>query len=157
VNFSLNAGECLVVRSRAVGETYWPEKSDSLGGGIFQTTDLAELKGGQVYLRGRSGDLINVAGRKISPEIIEHALLAHPQVRDCLVFGAPSRDEERTETIVAVAVSSAGELELKKFLLTKLPAWQVPREWLFVDSLSADARGKISRAEWRKRFAPQRV
>jgi acyl-CoA synthetase (AMP-forming)/AMP-acid ligase II len=58
---------------------------------------------------------------------------------------------------VAVVISSAGKPELKNFLLTKLPAWQVPREWLFVDSLSADARGKISRTEWRKRFAPQRV
>jgi acyl-coenzyme A synthetase/AMP-(fatty) acid ligase len=152
VDLSVNAGGCLVVRSRAVAETYWPEKSDSLGGGIFQTTDLAELKDDRVYLRGRSGDLINVAGRKISPEIIEHALSVHPQVRDCLVFGAPSRDEERMETIVAVVISSAGEPELKNFLLTKLPAWQVPREWLFVDSLSADARGKISRAEWRKRI-----
>jgi acyl-coenzyme A synthetase/AMP-(fatty) acid ligase len=157
VNLSVNADGCLVVRSRAVAETYWPGKLDSLGGGIFQTTDLAELKGGEVYLRGRSGDLINVAGRKISPEIIEHALSAHPQVRDCLVFGAPSRDAERMETIVVVVISSAGKPELKNFLLTKLPAWQVPREWLFVDSLSADARGKISRAEWRKRFAPQHV
>jgi len=28
----------------------------------------------------------------------------------------------------------------------------LPREWRFVDSLSTNVRGKISRAEWRKRF-----
>jgi acyl-coenzyme A synthetase/AMP-(fatty) acid ligase len=102
VNLSLNNDGCLVVRSRAVAETYWPEKSDSLGGGIFQTSDLAELKDGAVFLRGRLGDQINVAGRKVSPETVEHALLAHPQVRECLIFGAPSRDAERTDIIVAV-------------------------------------------------------
>jgi acyl-coenzyme A synthetase/AMP-(fatty) acid ligase len=153
VNLSVNDKGCLVVRSRAVAETYWPEKSDLLGGGIFQTGDLAELKDGHVFLRGRMGDQINVAGRKISPETIEHALLAHPQVRECLVFGAPNRDAERMEMVVTVVVSDAKESELKKFLLGKLPAWQVPREWHFVESLSANARGKVSRAEWRRRLA----
>ncbi|HEY1490563.1 MAG TPA: fatty acid--CoA ligase family protein [Verrucomicrobiae bacterium] len=153
VNLSLNADGCLVVRSRAVAETYWPEKSDTLGDGIFQTSDLAELKGVSVFLRGRLGDQINVAGRKVLPESIERALLAHPQVRECLVFGVPSRDAERTEIIVAVVASNAKETELKHFLLQTLPAWQVPREWHFGDSLSTNARGKISRAEWRRQFA----
>jgi len=152
VNLSLNDHGCLVVRSRAVGETYWPDKLDSLGGGIFQTSDLAELKDGRVFLRGRLGDQINIAGRKVSPEAVERALLAHPQVRECLVFGAPSRDAERTELVVAVVVSNAKQNELKQFLLERLPAWQVPREWHFADSLSTNARGKISRAEWRRRF-----
>ena len=152
VNLSLNGEGCLVVRSRAVAETYWPEESDSLGGGIFQTSDLAELKSGQVFLRGRRGDQINVAGRKISPETIERALLAHPRVRECLVFGVPSRVAGRTESIIAVVASNVTEAELKNFLLQSLPAWQVPREWIFVGSLPVNARGKISRAEWRQRL-----
>jgi long-chain acyl-CoA synthetase len=157
VNLSLNDNSCLIIRSRAVAETYWPEKSDSLGGGIFQTGDLAELKGGSVFLRGRLGDQINVAGRKISPETIERALLANPKVRECLVFGAPSNDAQRTDIIVAVVVSGATENELKQFLLQTLPAWQVPREWKFVGSLSTNARGKISRAEWHAAFARERT
>jgi acyl-coenzyme A synthetase/AMP-(fatty) acid ligase len=157
VNLTINGNGCLVVRSRAVAETYWPEKSDSLGGGIFQTSDLAELKDGKVLLRGRLNDLINVAGRKISPETIERALLSNPKVRECLVFGLPSRDSERTEIIVAVIVAGTTENELKKFLLETLPAWQVPREWKFVESLSVNARGKISRADWRALFIRERT
>ncbi|MFZ0829084.1 MAG: fatty acid--CoA ligase family protein [Verrucomicrobiia bacterium] len=150
VNLSLNEQGCLVVRSRAVAETYWPGELNSLGGGVFQSGDLAELKQGAVFLQGRLGDQINIAGRKLSPETVERALLAHPQVRECLVLGVPSHDEERTETIVAVIVGRAAEKELKHFLLQTLPAWQVPREWRFVESLSANARGKLSRAEWRR-------
>jgi long-chain acyl-CoA synthetase len=152
VHVLLNGDGCLVVRSRAVAATYWPEKSDSLHGGIFQTNDLAELKNGMVFLRGRLGDQINIAGRKLSPETVERALLAHPQVRDCLVFGVPDHDAERGETIAAVVASRASESDLKKFLLQSLPAWQVPREWHFVDSLPMNARGKTSRSEWRNRF-----
>ena len=153
VNLSVNADGCLTVQSRAVAETYWPAKSASLGGGIFQTSDLAEIKDEQVFLRGRLGDQINVAGRKASPETIERALLAHPQVRECLVFGAPSRDAERLEIIVAIVVADIGKPALKQFLLEKLPAWQVPREWRFVEALQAGPRGKVSRVEWRRRFA----
>jgi len=155
VDLSLNAGGCLVVRSRAVAETYWPEKSGSLKEGVFQTSDLAELKDGQVFLHGRLGDQINLAGRKLSPETVERALLAHPQVRECLILGVPERAAGRTESIVAVVVGDALEKDLKLFLLQMLPAWQVPREWHFVDSISTSARGKISRAEWRKYFAAE--
>jgi acyl-CoA synthetase (AMP-forming)/AMP-acid ligase II len=31
-------------------------------------------------------------------------------------------------------------------------AWQVPREFWFIDSLAANQRGKLSRVEWRKKF-----
>ena len=153
VNLSVNEDGCLTVRSGAVAETYWPEEADSPGGGVFHTSDLAELKEGLVYLRGRRDDQINVAGRKVSPETIERACLANPGVRECLVFGAPSREEERSEIIVAVVAGEASEGELRQYLLQTLPAWQVPRQWRFVKTLPASARGKLSRQEWRRRFA----
>ena len=159
-NVSLELGDdgCLRVRSRAVGETYWPKPSPELAAGCFRTSDLAEIRDGQVYIRGRAGDQINVAGRKLSPETIEKILLGHPDVRECLVFGAPSMDAERTETIVACIVADApadGE-SLKQFLLEKMPAWQIPREWMFVKSIEANLRGKLPRAEWRRKFLEQR-
>ncbi len=159
-NVSLDVGGdgCLQVRGRAVGETYWPEPAPELADGCFRTSDLAEIRDGLVYMRGRAGDQINVAGRKLSPETIEKILLGHPDVRECLVFGVPSKDAERTETIVACIVADAladGEL-LKQFLLEKLPAWQIPREWMFVKSIEANLRGKLPRAEWRRKFLEQR-
>ena len=131
----------------------------TLGNGCFRTSDLAEIFGGLVYLRGRAGDQINVAGRKVSPETIERVLLKHPLVSECLVFGVPSRDRERTEEIVAYVVPAApatGEV-LKQFLLELLPAWQIPREWRFVESLAANRLGKVSRAAWRGKFLASRL
>jgi long-chain acyl-CoA synthetase len=155
-NVSLTIGDdgCLEVRSQAVGQTYWPEPGARLAGGVFRTNDLAEISGGLVYFRGRAGDQMNVAGRKVSPESIEKILLTHPGVRECVVFGVPSADDKRGETIVAcvaATTSVAGET-LKQFLLAQLPAWQVPREWWLVESLFASQRGKLSRVEWRKRY-----
>jgi acyl-CoA synthetase (AMP-forming)/AMP-acid ligase II len=155
VQLSVNEEGCLEVRSRAVGETYWPERNENLVNRCYRTRDLAELKNGLVFLRGRASDLINVAGRKVSPESVERVLLTHPDVRDCLVFGAPSERDERGETIVAVVAGRRAVTsdELKQFLIKQLAAWQVPREWLLVDSLEVNQRGKLSRADWRRRFS----
>jgi acyl-CoA synthetase (AMP-forming)/AMP-acid ligase II len=204
VSLSVANDGCMEVRSRAVTEGYWwgetgepvgrvtpcapsvasagsgvPALPETLGGGCFRTSDLAEISAGLVYLRGRAGDQINVAGRKVSPETIEQALLKHPQVSECLVFGVPSPDTrvgERNEEIVAVVVSgrarhsvravavqySVGtqrtdapcqkEETLRPFVLETLPAWQVPRRWWFVDRLQTNSRGKVSRVEWRLRY-----
>jgi fatty-acyl-CoA synthase len=141
-----------------VGETYWPEPEETLSHGCFQTCDLAELKEGEVCLRGRNNDHINVAGRKVSPAIIEQALREHEAVNECLVFSVPSGDADRIDLIVACVAADRRDLagELKQFLLQKLPGWQVPREWWFVDSLGTDAGGKASRAQWRRDFLAHR-
>jgi long-chain acyl-CoA synthetase len=154
VQVALDENGCVEVRSRAVGQTYWPEPEDTLGEGRFRTTDLGEVREGWVFLRGRLSDQINVAGRKVLPAGIERVLASHTAVRECLVFGVPSRDTDRAEVIVA-CISTAAPVtagDLKQFLLAKLPAWQVPREWCFVPSLEANLRGKVPRAEWRRRF-----
>jgi len=148
----------LRVRSGAVGETYWPVKEDALAPGMFRTGDFAEVNGGEVHLHGRADDHINVAGRKVLPAVIEEALLEHDAVDDCLVFGIPSGNADRVDLIVACVDANKDGVkeELKQFLLQKLPGWQVPREWWFVDSLARNGHGKPSRAEWRKSFLESR-
>ena len=154
VTLSINDDGCLEVRSAAAGQTYWPAPEANLGHGCYRTSDLAEIRQGLVFLRGRASDQINVAGRKVSPEAIERVLSQHPLVRECLVFGAPDAANGRGEIIVAcvVAADGANVEALKQFLLGQVPAWQTPREWRFVDSLSPNQRGKLSRAEWRARL-----
>lgn len=158
VSVTINEAECLEVRGQNVGETYWPEASSSLQAGVYRTTDLAELRAGKVWLRGRASDVINVAGRKIAPETIERTLAGCPGVRECVVFGIPSSDLQRGDTIVA-CVAAQTEITsemLRTYLLQRSEAWQVPRVFWMVDTLGTNHRGKISRAEWRARFLAER-
>jgi acyl-coenzyme A synthetase/AMP-(fatty) acid ligase len=160
VNVEIGNDGSLRVRSRAVGESYWPEPEEALGQGAFRTCDLAELRDGEICLRGRTNDQINVAGRKVSPAIIEQALREHEAVAECIVFGVPSRNADRIDIIVACVKADrrSTKNELKQFLLQKLPSWQVPREWCFVDSLGIDGHGmKIARAQWRRIFLENRA
>ncbi|MGH7941033.1 MAG: class I adenylate-forming enzyme family protein [Limisphaerales bacterium] len=148
----------LRVYGPSVGQTYWPKKEQALGAGMFQTGDFAEINEGHIHLRGRADDHINVAGRKVLPTVIENALLQHESVKDCVVFGVPSANADRVDLIVAcINVHRHGvKEELKQFLLQKLPGWQVPREWWFVDTLERNAHGKPSRAQFRRSFLENR-
>ncbi|MBI3870510.1 MAG: long-chain fatty acid--CoA ligase [Verrucomicrobia bacterium] len=154
VHLSISEEGCLEVRGQAVGASYWPTPEKRLRDEHFCASDLVELRDGGVYLRGRLDDQINVAGRKVDPGAIESAMLQHPLVTHCLVWGTPNQRGDRGEIIVAcyVARSSVTREELRSFLLERLPAWQLPREWWAVDSLQTNERGKISRTEWRQRY-----
>lgn len=159
VLLSVNADGCLEVRGKAVGSGYHPAEPERLSNGSFTTSDLSEIRDGVVCLLGRVSDVINVAGRKVSPEAIEQALASHPAVSTCLVFGVPSEDISRGENIIVTLRLSEniGIETLRQHLLTRLAAWQLPREWVVTDELTANVRGKISRTEWRKRWLDQKV
>lgn len=157
-NVSLSESGTLIVSGDSVAEGYWPEPSPNLGRRRFETTDLAEIVNGAIFLRGRAGDLINVAGRKVLPETIEAALRNHSEIEECVVFGVPEKIGDRMDSIAACIHPrhEVGISELVQFLSAKLPAWQIPRQWWFTSELGPNQRGKISRAHWRERFIRER-
>lgn len=152
VGLSVDDDGLLVVRSPAVARGYFPASDDSLHGGTFRTSDLATLGAdGVLRLRGRAGDLVNVAGRKVRPEAVEQAVLQHPAVADALAFGVP--DPSGRGEAVGLVVCPRGPLDesaLRAFLAARLQPWELPRRWWFRDSLAVDGRGKRSRTAWRQ-------
>jgi long-chain acyl-CoA synthetase len=157
VALEVNEEGCMEVRGANVGLTYWPDASEELADGIFRTRDLAQLRDGNVWLTGRAGDRINVAGRKISPEAVERVLGAHPAVRECVVFGVPEASAGRGETVVAAVVlrEPAQLEEVRRHAQANLPGWEIPREWWRLDELPVNERGKIPRAEMGRRYLEQ--
>jgi len=149
---------CLIVRSQAVGERYWPGGDNSLGHGRFLTSDLVELRESSVLMRGRLSDAINIAGRKLNPSEVEAALLTHPSVKYCVVFGVPSADASRCEEpVVCLNINAPVTAEeLTHWLGTRLQTWQMPRRFWFTQDLHPNARGKFSRPEWRTRWLNNR-
>lgn len=146
---------CLDICGPNVATGYWPDAVPTLSGGVYHASDLVEIRGGQVFLLGRAGDVINVAGRKVAPETVESALLEHPLVREAVVLGLPV-DGGRENAIAAVVLCSqpVAEGELRQFLMERLPAWQVPRHWRVAEASLTNARGKISRAALRQSWVP---
>ena len=156
VRLSLSDSGTLIIEGSAVAETYFPDPQPTLHASRFETTDLAELRDNLVFLHGRASDLLNIAGRKASPESIESILRTHPAVVECIVFGIQNTDNhaDRADTVVAAlnTKTSVPIPDLTNFLSQRLPAWQIPRRWWFTSDLAPNQRGKISRAEWKRRY-----
>lgn len=155
VEIEPRGGGEFLVRSAAVGIGYFPQASPDLAEGVFKPADLIEKTSRGWKLSGRRTEVINVGGKKVSPHEVERVLLAHPSVREAVVFGA--RDEARSESVCAcVVLGEGGDVAtLRTHCARLLAAWQVPRTIIPLAEIPVNSRGKVSRRELAERFGAQ--
>lgn len=103
---------------------------------------------GYLYLTDRKAFTIISGGVNVYPQEVENLLLAHPQVMDAAVFGAP--DEEMGEKVVAVVqpvhMTDAGSKlaeELIAFARAHLSHVKVPKVIDFTPELPRHPNGKL--------------
>ncbi len=88
---TLESGE-LVVRGANVMLGYWRNDDATRASldpdGWLHTGDLAEIRGGKIYIRGRAKDiLVMSSGEKLSPQDVELALLHDPVFEQVMLVG----------------------------------------------------------------------
>ena len=105
---------------------------------------------GRFHFAARLDDLIVSAGYNIAGPEVEAALLAHPDVAECAVVGAP--DERRGQIVVAHVVPREGVQpgdalaeRLQAHVKTSLAPYKYPRAVRFTDVLPKTPTGKIQR------------
>ncbi|MFE5699033.1 AMP-binding protein [Rhodococcus koreensis] len=82
-------------------EAYW-----SAFPGMWRHGDYALVDDdGQWYIRGRSDDVMNVAGKRLAPAEVEAVLTAHPAVSEAAAVGVP--DPKKGEAVWAFWVPRA--------------------------------------------------
>jgi len=145
------------IKGPNVFKEYWGKQKateESFVDGWFKTGDVAEIADGYYKILGRnSTDIIKSGGYKLSALEIEEVLRTHPGVSDCSVIGLP--DEEWGEVVAAVVILSDKNTSsdtLNQFMRTKMPAYRVPRKYLFVEELPRNAMGKVTKNELKKLF-----
>jgi len=129
--------------------------------GFTSIGDMARLDDeGFVYLAGRRDDVINTGGIKVHPEKIEAVLLAHPAIRDVVVFGMADREWGEKVHAVVEPVDPAAPPDLAALRLHctgLLTAAELPKSLTILLPLPRDGFGKVMRravrarieAEWR--------
>jgi acyl-coenzyme A synthetase/AMP-(fatty) acid ligase len=147
------AGGEIRVHSAAVGLGILPfSPEDGLAGGVFRPADLLEETASGWRITGRRTDVINVGGKKVSPAEVESVLLAHPAVREAVVFGTSAASRTQAVCACVVADGEVSEAALRAHCAERLASWQVPRTITRLDNMPVNARGKISRRELAERF-----
>ena len=124
--------------------------AEAIKDGWLYTGDIGKVdEEGDLFLIGRSKEVIIVKGQNVYPSDIEEVLYTHPKVAEAAVVGIP--DEIRGETIRAIISLKEGEVateqEIKHFCREHMADYKVPRQVGFMDSLPKTAAGKIDKEE----------
>lgn len=124
--------------------------------GWFGTGDLGYVdEDGYLFLSGRTKDLINRGGFKVSPAEVDSVLLGHPAVFDAVTFSVahPTLGEDVVAAVVPRASHGLTPQELRDHALERLTAFKVPTRIVVVDSIPRTALGKVRRRELGALFA----
>jgi propionyl-CoA synthetase len=125
--------------------------------GWYRTGDAGVIDAdGDVWVMGRTDDIINVAGHRLSTGSMEEVLASHQDVAECAVVGA--RDELKGQTPIGLVVLKSGVNRPEAEIAAELVA--LVRERIGPVAAFKDARvvarlpktrsGKILRASIRK-------
>jgi len=125
--------------------------------GWYRTGDAGEVDvDGDVWIMGRTDDLINVAGHRLSTGQMEEILSGHPDIAECAVIGAA--DDLKGQTPLGFVVLKAGVdrpsheivAELVKRVRETLGPVAAFKDALVVPRLPKTRSGKILRASIRR-------
>ena len=128
-------------------ETYWSR----WGKDIYVVGDAAKVDGdGYFWIVGRTDDVINVSGHRMSTMEIESALVSHENVAEAAVIG--QTDEDTGQAICAFVTCEGGadppegfEQELREHVAQKIGKLARPKRIIWADDLPKTRSGKIMR------------
>ena len=114
------------------------------------TSDLGSIDSeGYLTVVGRTKELINRGGEKISPYEVERALLLHPSVKEAAAFSVPHPrlGENVAAAVVLNPETNPSTQDIKTFLADRLAPFKIPQHVFVVPQLLKGATGKVSRSE----------
>jgi acetyl-CoA synthetase len=129
-------------------ETYWSK----YGKDIYNVGDAAKIDSdGYFWIVGRTDDVINVSGHRMSTMEIESAIVSHEKVAEAACIGA--KDEDTGQAVVAFVTleGRAGEgdddmvQEIRDHVADKIGKLARPKRIVWADDLPKTRSGKIMR------------
>lgn len=154
-------GEIIVdIHSPEAFKGYWnlPEYTKkSVREGWYFTGDLGYTdEDGDLFVIGRTDEMILSGGENIYPQEIESVLNEHPKVEEAVVIG--EEDERWGQIVVAYIVPSDRSVtiqELDQYCKTnpRLSNFKRPRKYVLLSSIPKTTVGKIMRQQLRNNYS----
>jgi acetyl-CoA synthetase len=131
-------------------ETYW----NKWGKDVYVVGDAARIdEDGYFWIVGRTDDVVNVSGHRMSTMEIESAIVSHDRVAEAAVIG--QADEDSGQAIVAFVTLEGGaqegedneslDKELREHVAQKIGKLARPKRFVYADDLPKTRSGKIMR------------
>lgn len=144
------------IKTDAIMSGYWKNielTNKTIVDGWITINDIVyKDKDGYFYLLGRSDDIINVGGEKVSPVEVENAMELSGLVRECACIGVDDKNGILGQIPVAFICTNDDydEIKLKDYLSKRLEKYKVPKRFIVVNELPRNNLKKIDRNELRK-------
>jgi long-chain acyl-CoA synthetase len=151
----------LQVRGPNVAKGYYraPEETAAAidAEGWFNTRDLARLEDGNLFIVGRTKELIVRFGMNVYPAEVEAVLNAHPAVVRSAVIGRSVQGVEGGEEVIAFVQLSPGAplsaAGLADYAAQNLAPYKRPSQILLVPEMPLTPTGKVMKDELAKMAA----
>src|SRR3984885_6251410 len=151
----------LWVRGPNVAKGYYraPEETAAAisAEGWFNTRDLARLEAGNLFIVGRTKELIVRFGMNVYPAEVEAVLNTHPAVVNFAVIGRAVQGAEGGEEVIAfvqlASSSSVSVAELDEHAARNLAPYKRPSQILLVREMPLTPTGKVRKEELSKMAA----
>lgn len=126
------------------------DNKNSFFGEYFRTGDSGIIDyEGNIYLKSRIKELINVGGKKVSPTEVDEQILKIPGIEDCACVATKDSEGVLGEVVKAFIVrkpdSDLSFEDIKSQLIGKLESYKIPDEFAWIDKIPRTQNGKIQR------------
>ncbi len=121
------------------------------GAPAYRTGDWGRERETQIFFEGRMDSQVKVNGYRIELGDLEANLRALPEIADAVVLPVEKQGRiDALAAIVVLAVEKTGSdfaftAQLKTRLGERLPAYMIPRKFLYMDAFPMTANGKADR------------
>jgi fatty-acyl-CoA synthase len=149
-------GEIEVRGPWVTGAYYGDEDPAKFDDGWLRTGDVGTIDPlGYISLTDRAKDVIKSGGEWISSMELENALMAHPGVVEAAVIGVPDEKwgERPFAAVVLAEGAAASPAQLREFLASRVPHWQLPERWSFITEVPKTSVGKFAKTRLREGYA----
>lgn len=164
----LSDGQCgeIIIAGDSVAKGYFASKeqtekcfftygSDDKEERAYKTGDAGYLENGMLYYGGRIDLQVKLHGYRIEMGDIESNLMKIPGIKNAVVVYV---EKENSEDFLAAFITPKPENEstlkasvaIKKALAAYLPAYMIPKKFVFVDEIPMTNNGKADRVKLKK-------
>lgn len=146
------------VKGEHVTCSYWNETPERFASdfydGYFRTGDCGTMDAeGNIYLKSRIKEMINVGGKKVSPMEVEDILNTIPGIKESACIGIPDPGIVLGEVVKAfiVADDNLSDEEIMQQLRPQLEVYKQPVEIERINAIPKTGSGKIQRLSLKKK------
>jgi acetyl-CoA synthetase len=118
---------------------YW-DKSNH-----FRMFDLATIKNKNIFIHGRTDDVINIRGHRIGSEEIESVVLRIKEIYECCTISIANDLEGHVIYLFIVSKNHNHNNEILKKIVSNFGSFAIPKKIYYINELPKTRSGKILR------------